>query len=288
MIQPPSYPAPQQPQYQAQQYQQPQYQASPYQTPQYQQPQYQPPQQPQPQSTSSLAIAGMVLGIIALITSLIPIINNFSFFIALIGVVLAIIGMVGIAKGKAKGKGFAITGIVLNVIAIIAVLASQAFYGAVLDAASESLKTPSAVSQSSSSRTASTSSSSMTASSSSSSSSTSAAADYTVTIDGMQLGKDYQGKQIAIITYTFTNNSPRDVSFTGTIDAEAFQNGVELSTAITTEIDASKSLNQIKTGATTTVQQAYTLTDTSPVTVEVSELMDFSDTVIAEKTFNVA
>ena len=46
------------------------------------------------QPRSALAIAGLVLGILGLVTSLLPFINNVSFFVALIGAALAIAGLV--------------------------------------------------------------------------------------------------------------------------------------------------------------------------------------------------
>ncbi len=55
------------------------------------------------QPRSGLAIAGLVLGIIALVTSLMPIINNMSFFAALVGAVLAIV-MFRIVKQSAWPK----------------------------------------------------------------------------------------------------------------------------------------------------------------------------------------
>lgn len=88
---------------------------------------------------SGLAVAGLVVGIIALLTSFIPIVNNISFFVALLGAVLAIVGMVGTKKGAHRGGGMAVAGLVLNVVALIAVLAMQAMCSAVLDSASESL-----------------------------------------------------------------------------------------------------------------------------------------------------
>ena len=50
---------------------------------------------PIPQPKSGMAIAGFVLGIIALLTSFLPIINNLSFF-------LAILGLVWLASRKAR------------------------------------------------------------------------------------------------------------------------------------------------------------------------------------------
>lgn len=81
------------------------------------------------------AIAALVLGIVAAATSFMPIINNASFFIALIGLILAIVAIAGIRKGKNSGKGLAVAGLVLSIVAGLLVLGTQAFYSAVLDEA---------------------------------------------------------------------------------------------------------------------------------------------------------
>ena len=91
---------------------------------------------PIPQSKSGMAIAGFVLGIIALLTSFLPIINNFSFF-------LAIVGMVGILKGKKSGKGLAVAAIVICVVSGVVVLGTQSMYSATLDSATSSATTTS-------------------------------------------------------------------------------------------------------------------------------------------------
>ena len=49
---------------------------------------------------SVAAVISLVVGIIALVTSLIPIVNNGSFFFALFGAVFGIVGLVGIMKNK--------------------------------------------------------------------------------------------------------------------------------------------------------------------------------------------
>lgn len=97
------------------------------------------------QPRSGLAIAGLVLGIIALLTSLLPIINNMSFFVALVGTVLAIIGLVACMRGKRAGKGLAIAAVVVNVISIVAVIASQSMYSAAID---DAMNGPQAVQES--------------------------------------------------------------------------------------------------------------------------------------------
>ena len=98
---------------------------------------------PIPQSKSGMAIAGFVLGIIALLTSFLPIINNLSFFLAILGLIFGIVGMVGISKGKKSGKGLAIAAIVICVVSGAVVLGTQSMYSAALDSAASSSATTS-------------------------------------------------------------------------------------------------------------------------------------------------
>lgn len=95
--------------------------------------------QPTPLARSRMAVAGLVLGIIALLTSFLPIINNVAFLLALLGLIFSIVGLVGVIRGKKVGKGMAIAATVLNVLSIIIVLATQAMFGAALDEASKSI-----------------------------------------------------------------------------------------------------------------------------------------------------
>ena len=89
-------------------------------------------------STSGTAIAGLVLGIVALVSSWIPIINNFSFVIGAIGFVLAVVGVVGTVRGKRAGKGLAIAALVINIVACAVVLATQSAMSAAIDDATSS------------------------------------------------------------------------------------------------------------------------------------------------------
>lgn len=83
--------------------------------------------------TSGMAIAGLVLGILAAVSSWIPIINNLSFIIGLIGFVLAIVGVVGTMRGKKAGKGLAIAALVINIVALVVVFASQSAMSQAID-----------------------------------------------------------------------------------------------------------------------------------------------------------
>ena len=82
---------------------------------------------------SALAITSIILGGIALLTSFIPFVNNISFFLALIGLVLGIIGLVQCIRGTRSGKVLAIVGVVVCVVAGIIVLVTQSMYSRALD-----------------------------------------------------------------------------------------------------------------------------------------------------------
>lgn len=94
-----------------------------------------------PKQTSGLAIAGLVLGILAAVTSFLPIINNLSAILAVIGGILAIIALIGALRGKHAAKGLSIAGVVLAVVSFAVVLATQSMYAAALDSALEKAKT---------------------------------------------------------------------------------------------------------------------------------------------------
>ncbi len=86
---------------------------------------------------SVTAIVALVLGVIALSSSWVPIINNLSFVFALVGVVFAVVGLVGTLRGKKSGRGLAIASTVVNVVAVAIVLATQSAYSAAIDETSD-------------------------------------------------------------------------------------------------------------------------------------------------------
>lgn len=233
-----------------------------------------------PNATSAMAIAGLVLGLIALLTSFIPIINNLSFFLALLGLIFATIGLAACVRKTRKGKGLAIAALVICIVSGVVVVGTQSIYSAALkDAASSSGASSTKAEQT----TQSTESEKTPSASTSKQESTSV---YAVTIDDCTTATDYKGKPAAVVTYTFTNNSDEARSFVFTISAKAFQNGVELENAIGTGINSQDIMKEIKPGNTITVQEAYVLDDeTAEITVECSELMNFDKSILTEKTF---
>jgi hypothetical protein len=98
-----------------------------------------PPLQTPPQKGAGLAIASMVLGIIALLLSWVPVINDLAAVLAVVGLGLGIPALLRARRGASGGKGLAITGLVTSVLAIVLVFATQVFYASVLDEVERSL-----------------------------------------------------------------------------------------------------------------------------------------------------
>ena len=117
--------------------------------------------------------------------------------------------------------------------------------------------------------------------------------DYSVEINSCRLAKDYDGKDVVIVTYKFTNVSDDDATaFYIAFEDAAYQNGVGLNKAYI--LDESANYNpdnqtkEIKKGASIDVEVAYELNDSSTeIEVEVKELISFSDKVLT-KSFSLA
>ncbi|WP_165246892.1 DUF5067 domain-containing protein [Adlercreutzia sp. ZJ141] len=245
---------------------------------------YQPAQQQAaPPSMTIAGVVGLIAGIVALATSFMPIINNISFFVALIGAVFAIVGIVSSSKGKRRGKALSIAALIVSALAVVVVLASQSFYSAAIDEAFDTDTNNSAPVES-------TDDASGVGAPTEAQKNEAASAEvpYVVSIDNCELTTDYEGNPAIVVTYTWTNNSENAQAFDVAIDDKAFQNGVQLDFAVVDGMDASASWNEVKPGSTNTVQQAFLLDDQSDVTIECTELFSFDNTIIAEKTFSVA
>jgi Domain of unknown function (DUF4190) len=93
-----------------------------------------------PKKGAGLAIASMVLGIVALLLSWVPIVNNVAAVLALIGLGLGVPALLKARRGTHGGKGLAITGLVTSVVAIALVVVTQIFYATVLDEVERSLE----------------------------------------------------------------------------------------------------------------------------------------------------
>lgn len=255
----------------------------------------QPPQQPmpqQPKGTSVCGILGVIFGAIGLVLSFIPIINNAAFFFGLIGVILAIVAIVGTFRGKRNGKVLAIVGAVLSVLSIVITLSMQASFSKAIDEATGTAS-----------------------SSTSTSSSTSASADsdgsagddaqdgvqdqegdledaHVKIVSAVKSVDDYEGQPTVLVTYEWTNKTDKNTSFMVATSDKVFQNGQQLDTAMygmdaPEGYDSGSSMKDLQPGATGTVTQAYVLKDDSPVTVEVTDLFSMDDKAKVAHTFDL-
>ncbi|MCH0538334.1 DUF4190 domain-containing protein [Streptomyces sp. MUM 203J] len=95
-----------------------------------------PPPAPEPVQPkgNGLAVAGLVLGILALVFSFIPIVNVIVWPLAILGVIF---GAIGLAKsGKAgKGKGASITALITSALAVVLFFVMNALLFAAVDEA---------------------------------------------------------------------------------------------------------------------------------------------------------
>lgn len=100
---------------------------------------------------------------------------------------------------------------------------------------------------------------------------------YNVTYTGHETSTDYEGKPCVIIYYNFTNNGEKNMNAAFSSYFKVFQNGIECETAI--KMDAPDSyenyMKDIQPGTTIEVCQIFSITDTSDLTVEVSDLISF-------------
>ena len=116
--------------------------------------------------------------------------------------------------------------------------------------------------------------------------------DYSVEIRSCRHAKDYEGKDVVIIKYLYTNNSSdTPTSFWIAFDDAVYQNGVGLNEAYVLDDSANYSSDnqdkEIKKGASIEVEVAYELNDTtSDIEVEVKELFSFDEKTI-KKTFKI-
>ena len=75
----------------------------------------------QPKPSAALAITALVLGILGVLGSWVPLLGILGGVLALIGLIVGIVALIKVKRGTAGGKGIAIVGVMLNVLAIIVV-----------------------------------------------------------------------------------------------------------------------------------------------------------------------
>ena len=105
--------------------------------------------------------------------------------------------------------------------------------------------------------------------------------DYVVTVQSIGKGTDYEGNNILVINYDFTNNSDTEQMASFAVNFTAYQNGIETdSFLMSDDIDLGIGQKKIKPGTTITgVQTGAVLEDDSVLTIELDELISFDEVV---------
>ena len=89
------------------------------------------------QERKVLGILAIIFGALALLGSWMPIINNFSFILAILALIF---GLIGVLVNRKRPKTLAIIGTVLSIVSIAIVLGTQAMYAKSLDKLSKDIE----------------------------------------------------------------------------------------------------------------------------------------------------
>ena len=92
------------------------------------------------QKKSGLVITGLVMGIIGLVLSAIPIINNFAAILGVLAIFFGIVGIVRAKKHDGAGHGMSIAVLITGLVCVGIVLASQAMYGKAINDAGKAIQ----------------------------------------------------------------------------------------------------------------------------------------------------
>lgn len=219
--------------------------------------------QPSKHETNGLGIAGMVIGIIALVLS---ICGGIGGFLGIIGLVLSFVAVCL----KNKPKGAAIAGLVCNLISVLILVAFIIYPSSPKEKEINNTRNDQSINNSEST-------------------------SETISDDGIidvtisdchitylkhEIVENMAGDECIAIYYEFTNNSDEGKTFDYVISEKAFQNGVELNISLFHLNDESKnSSSEIKPGVTITVCSGFVLRDaTSDIELEVNKWISLDDT----------
>ncbi|MFK4841030.1 DUF5067 domain-containing protein [Lactococcus garvieae] len=152
----------------------------------------------------ALPIIALIIGILALVLSWVPIVNNFAAVLAIIGIILGVIALVLNRKNK---KTLSIVGTIISVIAMIVVLVTQSMYSNAIDKAIGKTETSSSVTKSNGKATDKTEAKSD--SKWDETTKTFTSSDGVLKIDGVEKTSDYDGKPSIKINFTLTNKKEK-------------------------------------------------------------------------------
>ena len=92
------------------------------------------------QKKSGLITAGLVIGLSGWCYQQVPIINNFAAILGVLAIIFGIVGIVGAKKRDGAGRGMSIAVLIIGVVCVGIVLASQAMYGKAINDAGKAIQ----------------------------------------------------------------------------------------------------------------------------------------------------
>lgn len=94
-----------------------------------------------------------------------------------------------------------------------------------------------------------------------------------ISIVSHSIGKDYNGKDVLIIEYAWTNTDDDATSFSFAVQDKVFQNGIECDSTVIgcDEIDTQQQLNDVQPGITYNLKVGYILQDMTNANVVITE-----------------
>jgi hypothetical protein len=95
---------------------------------------------PADRKRSGLAITAFTVAAISLLLCWVPVVNTIVFFLGAIGLALAVPAWLSARHGNRGGKGLAVAAVVVSVLALLGVVATQAYYGKVIEDAAASFE----------------------------------------------------------------------------------------------------------------------------------------------------
>ncbi|MFP5348187.1 MAG: DUF4190 domain-containing protein [Actinomycetes bacterium] len=98
------------------------------------------PAQPLARPSSGLAITSFVLGLVALLLCVIPVVGVLAILLAIAGAVLGAVALSRFKKGTAGGKGLGIAGLVMSVLAFLGGVGSTVVWLVVLNEAGQAIE----------------------------------------------------------------------------------------------------------------------------------------------------
>lgn len=254
---------------------------------------------------SAMGVTSLVMGILALVISWIPIINNITFLFSILGLVFAIVAFVGIKHHKVRGRGLSYAGLITSIVGFAIMLATQSFYGEVLKQATTTSHTKTATSSTSNNDSEKAQKDDSAGNEEKSQDNNNDNKDasegeidngkYHVTIKGAELsGEDYDGNPTVLVTYEVVNNQKDKTSNPFDWNVKVFQNGTAVSNHAMYvhkpkgyDSKANHLQTQIQPGGKFTYVEAFVVKDKkAPIRVEISSSWKEEDKITKE--FNLS